>query len=412
MPSIALFIRELLAEEKYSTDFINRIEDRIKDLNAAQLQGMYNHLKTMEHTAKSGIWKNANQEIMSKIEGILKIRVEEAQKEKKVIEEYYIKQRQKQQMKKIAAKEKIRVMEMIEQNAFTEAEKEIKDNELKRQAAERVYILQEIGKAEEKRNFWWKILLAFYICALGGISYVMRESIIILIPCVFGLTVISVYLAYRAHLWTEIKPIVITPEQLDALIESKAEILRKQALSNIRERERKFQEQQRRDTIERRRLRAQRKEQQRLEIEMFEKERLERIQQARLLLAKSMKEESKSAPAKKNVIESVDIIQPLVVEERYQPAALEKSERHIRFQDPETETEDEAGMGFILDDHEEDEGGGEMWKLKEYSSSEEFADDQVELFATHNNQISRDEDRVAEEKMSRIFPLSHSEEIV
>lgn len=410
MPSIALFIRELLAEEKYSTDFINRIEDRIKDLNAAQLQGMYNHLKTMEHTAKSGIWKNANQEIMSKIEGILKIRVEEAQKEKKVIEEYYIKQRQKQQMKKIAAKEKIRVMEMIEQNAFTEAEKEIKDNELKRQAAERVYILQEIGKAEEKRNFWWKILLAFYICALGGISYVMRESIIILIPCVFGLTVISVYLAYRAHLWTEIKPIVITPEQLDALIELKAEILRKQALSNIRERERKFQEQQRRDTIERRRLRAQRKEQQRLEIEMFEKERLERIQQARLLLAKSMKEESKSAPAKKNVIESVDIIQPLVVEERYPPTALEKSERHIRFQDP--ETEDEAGMGFILDDHEENEGGGEMWKLKEYSSSEEFADDQVELFATHNNQISRDEDRVAEEKMSRIFPLSHSEEIV
>lgn len=301
MPSIALFIRELLAEDKYSPDFTNRIEERIQGLNAAQLQGMYNHLKLSQKNAKSEIWKYANQEIMNKIEDALKLKVDEAQKQRKVLEEYYLKQRQKAQAKKVADKEKIRVMEMIDQSSLVQAEQEIKDNEQKRQAAERMYILQEVGKAEEKRNFWWKVLFVIYICAVAALSYLMMNSLLVLIPSALGLTFITIYLAYRAHLWTDIKPIVISPEYLQSQIESKAEQLKKEAISNIRERERKFLEQQRKETLERRRLRAERKAKQMEEIELLERERINRVNQAKLLLAKSMKQNATSITSSKEV---------------------------------------------------------------------------------------------------------------
>jgi hypothetical protein len=290
MPSIAIFIRELLSEEKYSSDFNDRIQERIETLNAAQLQGIYNHLKSVAKQAKSPQWIEANQELMHKIEGVLKIRSEEAAKERKVIEEYYLKQKQKRQLKVIAEREKIRVVQMVQETARKQAEEEVKENELKRQAAERVVILQEIAKAEDKRNFWWKVLAGFYICSLGAVSYVMRAQLFILVPGVFFITIVCLYLAYRAHLWTDIKPIVFSNEYMENVIEQKAEIYRKQAMSDIRERERKFQERQRQETKERRRLRRERRQKQQEEIELLEKERVDRINQAKFLLAKSLKE--------------------------------------------------------------------------------------------------------------------------
>jgi hypothetical protein len=291
MPSIALFIRDLLSEDKYSPDFINRIEERIRGLNAAQLHGMYIHLKATSRDAKSDFWKEANTELMEKIEGILKIKMEEVNKEKKVFEEFYLKQRHKRQQAKVGAHEKIRVMEMIDIQANQQAETEIKENELKRQAAERLVILQETMKGEEKRNFWWKILAGFYLLAVAAVSYVMRQTLLICIPAVIGLTLICVFLAYRCHLWTEVKPLVVTDAQLQLLIEAKTEILKKQAIMGIKERERKFQEQQRREHIERKKSRKARKEKQRQDIEMIEKERYERIAQAKMLLAESLQQD-------------------------------------------------------------------------------------------------------------------------
>jgi hypothetical protein len=294
MPSIATFIKELLTEDKYSGDFIDRVEERIQGLNAAQLQGIYNHLKVTSKEAKAPLWKAANTELMSKIEGILKIRTDEVHKEKKLLEEYYLKQRQKKQTKVIAAREKIRVMDMVVGNARRQAEEDVKELELKRQAAERVAILQEIAKAEDRRDFWWKVLAGFYVFALGGVCYAMRAQLFILIPAVFFLTLVCLFLAYRAHLWTDIKPIVFTEEQIENQIEQKAEVYRKQALSDIRERERKFQERTRRETKERRKLRKEKKAKDEQEIELLENERLERIAQAKMLLAKSMRESEQS----------------------------------------------------------------------------------------------------------------------
>jgi hypothetical protein len=67
MPSIAQFIKDLLAEEKHSGDFSNRIQERIETLNAAQLQGLYQHLTNSANNSKTKLWKSANEEIVLKI---------------------------------------------------------------------------------------------------------------------------------------------------------------------------------------------------------------------------------------------------------------------------------------------------------------------------------------------------------
>jgi hypothetical protein len=284
MPSIALFIKELLAEEKYGSEFTDRIEERINVLNAAQLQGIYNHLAKTAKESKGPLWKEANMNIMSKIEGALRARLAEVEKEKKLIEEYRIKQRQKRTQKRNAEREKIRVMEMIEEKAHQQAEQEILEYENKRQAAERVYIMQETIKAEEKRNLYWKIIVIVFLLLVGGSAYVMKDNILFLIAIIFGLAIISIYCGYRAHLLTFIKPIQIAPEYIENQIQSREELLKKQALSQIRERERKFKDQQRFETLERRRLRKERREKAERDATILEEARLEKVKKAKELL--------------------------------------------------------------------------------------------------------------------------------
>jgi hypothetical protein len=467
MPSIATFIKELLTEDKYSGDFIDRVEERIQGLNAAQLQGIYNHLKVTSKEAKAPLWKAANTELMSKIEGILKIRTDEVHKEKKLLEEYYIKQRQKKQTKVIAAKEKIRVMEMVVGNARRHAEEDVKELELKRQTAERVAILQEIAKAEDRRDFWWKVLAAFYVFALGGVCYAMRAQLFILIPAVFFLTLVCLFLAYRAHLWTDIKPIVFTEDQIENQIEQKAEVFRKQALSDIRERERKFQERTKRENKERRKLRKEKKAKDEQEIELLENERLERIAQAKMLLAKSMRESEQSnrnflfnnhggnparvIPVSDEYMIGLDnqslssSIQAVVDSDSETKRMIQKGEskqknnnnktkkKKIRFIDAEADgkknnsnnnnegEEKDLEAGVSSNNNQQGEGGGdgeEDWQMNDYLSSTEDDEEDDDLessleeeegdlsFLDHHNEI---ESQAKNKKMKEISALGIAE---
>ena len=85
--SIALFIKEALAEDKFGNDFNSRIDERVDAMNAAQLQGIYDHLLQTSRTASTSMWRNANKELIEHVEGLMRERVGEVQKARARVEE-------------------------------------------------------------------------------------------------------------------------------------------------------------------------------------------------------------------------------------------------------------------------------------------------------------------------------------
>lgn len=291
MPSIAALIKELLTEDKYSSNFTDKIEDRVKELNVAQLQGIYSHLLSSAKASKTALWKGANEELMSRIQGELQIKTKIAQAEHKVVEEYRFQQKQKRDKLKMLKKEQIRVREMIEAKARTQAAQEVQEKEYQRQSDERMAIMRRVFEAEELRNTWWKRLALIYILFVAAIvviiSILMKLAIYFTICGIFFVTVLFAYFAYHCHQWTIIKPIKIAPEVIEAQIEQREDVLRKEAFSAIREKERKFQEQERLDKIDRKKRKKHKKEQILLQAKMLEQSRLERIAMAKEIIARS-----------------------------------------------------------------------------------------------------------------------------
>ncbi len=58
MPSLTSFIQEIVSDPNFGSndsEYLYRLEGRIKELNHAQLQGMYNHLKKCSESADSKV---------------------------------------------------------------------------------------------------------------------------------------------------------------------------------------------------------------------------------------------------------------------------------------------------------------------------------------------------------------------
>eukprot|EP00598_Pedospumella_elongata_P009375 CAMPEP_0185007056 /NCGR_PEP_ID=MMETSP1098-20130426/86140_1 /TAXON_ID=89044 /ORGANISM="Spumella elongata, Strain CCAP 955/1" /LENGTH=500 /DNA_ID=CAMNT_0027535325 /DNA_START=91 /DNA_END=1593 /DNA_ORIENTATION=+ len=285
MPSIALFIKQLLSEDKYSSGFSDRINDRIKELNAAQLQGIYNHLQATAKNSKSAIWLSANKELMSKIEGVLKEQVAEAQKVDKILEESRLKAVQRKRKVKEAKIEQKRVMAMIAENARKTAEAAVREEEVKRQADEKVEITTKVFKGEERRDMWWKRTAAFFVIGVVVVCVVVTD-LIILIAALVVVTLITLLLAYRAHQFTVVLPAPVDEEEIEMEIERRSDVLKKKAVSNLREKERKFEEQQRRDEEERKQRKAQKKAQLRFEAQLMAQHRQQQLANAQEVLAR------------------------------------------------------------------------------------------------------------------------------
>lgn len=285
MPSIALFIKELLAEDPYSPNFSSKLEERVQELNAAQLLGMYNHLKATADSAHSKMWSKANIEIINKIEDLLQEKTKQAEKEQKLIEEYNLKQMQKKKKAIEAEHEQRRVMHMIADKARSTAQKEVKDEEAKRQSDERIEIMHKVFKGEERRNKWWIRIGIFFVVAVIAVAVVVND-LLILIACIGGIAIICVALAYRAHLFTVVLPKRMSEDELEQEIHLREEVLKKKAVSTLREKERKFQEQLIKDKIERKKDKMLRKQKQEFEAELMEKRRLEHIAMASEIMKK------------------------------------------------------------------------------------------------------------------------------
>lgn len=285
MPSIALFIKQLLSEDKYSSDFSDRISERINELNAAQLQGIYNHLVATAKTAKSETWSWANRDLVSKIEGVLKERVAEAEKIEKILEENRLKAVQKHRKLKEAKTEQKRVMRMIAENARKTAEAAVREEEQRRVAEEKGETMAKVFKAEERRDEWWKRTAVFFVIGVVVVCATIKD-IIILFPCLFVVFLITGILVYRAQQFTVIVPRTVDEGELEMEIERRGEVLQKKAISVLREKERKFQEQQARDEEERKARKALKKQQAKFEAQLMIARRQQQLAQATEILTR------------------------------------------------------------------------------------------------------------------------------
>ncbi|RYH29291.1 hypothetical protein EON65_08970 [archaeon] len=304
MPSIALFIKELLSEDDSQRD--GKMHERIKQLNAAQLQGMHNHLLSTAHKAKSPMWKLANEDLLKRIEEMLAIRIEEDQLEKRLLEDMKLKKKQKIVKEREARREQKRVMEMVAESAHKKAEEEVKENEQKRQASERVSILQRVFQAEEKRNSYWKVIAFCYVVIfVGAIIFLASVSVPILIGVLGGVTILALVAAYKAHTLTHIKPTLITPEELLTQVQQREDVLKKQAVMALREKERKFEEQQKKDREEAKKRRAVKREREKFEAELLAKQRAEQLKMAQEIFSRSMSQDEYNKGDKGLVMQSL-----------------------------------------------------------------------------------------------------------
>lgn len=306
MPSIAYFIKELLTEEKYSSAYSDRIEERIQTLNAAQLQGMYNHLVLTASKSKTVMWKSSNQYIIDRIAKILAQRTKDEQVECEIVEEYRLKQKQKYRGERDAKGEKIRVMQIIEEKAHCRADSEIRALENQRQAAEKVTIIKAVNKGEEKRNRWF-VALTFLLIVTVLLVVILVTDIIYIIAIIGGMFIMTLAVAYRAYLFTDIRPKRIMPSELAERISERQAVLKEEALEQLREKECKFQEQQKKDRIERRRLRAIRQEQKDYEAKVMEQQRLDRIRMAHEAISRqshSQRQQAFESECKRQLLEA------------------------------------------------------------------------------------------------------------
>lgn len=366
MPSIARFIKDLMSEDKFGSGFNDNIDDRIKHLNAPQLQGMYNHLTAASKSAKSPMWKSANDALIARIESLLKIRSEEAAKEKKALEEYRLKQQQKKQAVKDTRREKKRVMKMIEDNAHRTAELEVRELEQKRQANEKIEIMQKSFVGEERRNDWWKRTAVVFVLATAIIIVLfvtVKFSVFIFIGLLALDIICCVVVVYRAHLFTVVVPVKMNEDELEEEIKKRQDLLKKKAISVLLEKERKFQEMQEKDHQERKKRRAARKQREKFELELMERQRLEQIAMAKEVI--NRRESVKSAASSyADAIPAEGEAAPMV---HHDVALFSRVESDVE-QGPETSyisgSEEEAAGDAVTRD------GGSGWVMKDMEADE------------------------------------------
>ena len=302
MPAgIAAFIRDALAEEKYGEEFNSKIDDRVQEMNAAQLQGIYKHLESEARKSRSDIWRNANNKIISHVEGLMFERVGEIEKIKKAEEDEEMKELTKDKLKVIRAAENASALEAVDRNARTQSENEIREAEIDRKRKERTELVMKTAYAQERRDVIWNRLGIFYgtsnlliiigfsleaiASATGGLGGAIIGGYIGLSSLVCG------YWAY--HQWKSaiFVPLVVTEEELEEQIDEREDEIRENMILDMEEKKRLFKLQVKKEKIDRRA----RREEERLKKEYEEQQTQKRLRDQAEALADIEREKNEAS---------------------------------------------------------------------------------------------------------------------
>lgn len=259
MPRIVAYIKEMMEEERYGTKYIEKLPVRLQELNVAQLNGMYSHLTKIKGSATTKLWRNANGEIMSRMETILAEKNAIADAKQKRREQEILKRRQAREMARAKAVEAERVIQHIEEVARETAVEEIKEQEYQRKAAERIELMHKSIAAEKLRNTLL-IRAAIFFVVTTTLLAVLVKNIIFAVVGIFGAACITGFVCWQAYLVSIVEPKVVTQEELDKKTEIRAEDLRLKAMNDLKQKEREFKARVLREKQERREIRRRRRE--------------------------------------------------------------------------------------------------------------------------------------------------------
>jgi hypothetical protein len=259
MPSISQYLKEGYNEPKYSEQFNSKIQERVSELNVAQLQGMYSVLEGKKNGAQSALWRRANAQVMAEIQKPLESRraVEILVNSKQ--EEAQLRVTGHEEKKKAIRRDALRVQKMIMENARKRAVTDVKSEEEQRRALEKVNIMTRIYEGEARQQTWW-IRIAICYTILLVIICVVVPDVLYILAGIFFITVVCGFLAYKAYLFTKIEAIEPSEADIEALVAKRSDELIGEARAGIMEKERKFQEGQRREKAEYKVYKAEKKE--------------------------------------------------------------------------------------------------------------------------------------------------------
>ena len=176
--SIAVFMRDALAEDKYGEEFNSKIDERVKEMNAAQLQGVYNHLTRTAKLSKSPLWRNANRQLIGHVEDLMKERVGVIEKAAKKREEENMKDDYREKLKLMRIEENAAALEAVNRNARTQAEDEITKAEMLRKRQERTEVVVKMAYLQEARDAYWNKLAGLWLGSCLGVTIALSIGVV------------------------------------------------------------------------------------------------------------------------------------------------------------------------------------------------------------------------------------------
>ena len=237
--SIAMFMKQAHDEDKYGSEFIAGIDARVVEMNATQLRGLYNHLKKTARGATLEYWKDANNKLISHIEGLMREKELAIAKERKKEEEAWAAERAKDRQKKMRAEANVNAVLMIEKQAREKAMEEVKEAERKRQVEERAEIfLKTIAADVKKERVWFRtaVVYVFSVAIICVVAVMFLTSVAALLigAGVAICTIAAGWIAYRYYKMAIILPLVVTEKDLEEQIDKRHEDLKLKGLEEKR----------------------------------------------------------------------------------------------------------------------------------------------------------------------------------
>ena len=258
MPSLALFIQQLLSDTNNNNYFVD-LEKRIDSLNHAQLQGMYDHLSMVNKTANSRLWKNANGELLVHVGKILDAKNKILAEEKRVDDLRQLKIQKKVEHQAAQIVEEQRIISFIKSRAREVAEKEVYESERNRETREKQEMISREPIAQKMRMRYIIFGGVFFLiaCVVAGVS-LGSDPVLVLIVILIALA-LSCFIFWKGYQVGLVVPLVVTEEHIEEAVRIRTEQLVQQELDNMAKKERDYQLQQIREREERRQRKLERK---------------------------------------------------------------------------------------------------------------------------------------------------------
>ena len=231
-------------------------------MNAAQLQGIYNHLLSTSRGANTPLWRGVNKELIGHVEGLMRERVGEVDKARAKKEEENARVDAREKLRAMRKTENARMLIAVQENARTQAEEEITSKETSRKREERTELkIKNTYLEEERDRFFVKIAVAYVLSSIIVIAVMVQDFMVSALEGAEGgviggwmgiSTLGTAYLCYRKFITSVIHPKVVTEDELEEMIENREEEIRADTMARMAEEKRLFKLAMKREKEERR----------------------------------------------------------------------------------------------------------------------------------------------------------------